>query len=140
MILCCPLLQSALNPIKTSTIRKNNTCKTITDEVGTYIICKTLMTQKPLRFVTFYNLYPMNLKALGHHAGELVRVIRKMLTDEVKFNPKQEVKITYIVDLKKRQSESLIKVPYFYHKITIFQLFLNLLFITGHLLYFAITR
>ena len=45
-----------LNPIKTSTMRKNNVRKTKTDKVDTYIICKTLMMQDHLRSVTFYDL------------------------------------------------------------------------------------
>lgn len=43
-----------LSPIKTSTMRKNNVRKTKTDKVDTYIICKTLMIQDHLRFVTSY--------------------------------------------------------------------------------------
>ena len=54
-----------LNPIKTSSMRKNNIRKTKTDKVDTYIICKTLMMQDHLRFVTFYDLDLMDLKALG---------------------------------------------------------------------------
>ena len=54
-----------LNPIKTSSMRKNNIRKTKTDKVDTYIICKTLMTQDHLRFVSFYDLDLMDLKALG---------------------------------------------------------------------------
>lgn len=54
-----------LNPIKTSTMRKNNVRKTKTDKVDTYIICKTLMMQDSLRFVTFFDLDLMDLKALG---------------------------------------------------------------------------
>ena len=54
-----------LNPIKTSTMRKNNIRKTKTDKVDTYIICKTLMMQESLRFVTFYDLDLMDLRALG---------------------------------------------------------------------------
>ena len=42
-----------LNPIKTSVMRKNNIRKTKTDKVDTFIICKTLMMQDSLRFVTF---------------------------------------------------------------------------------------
>jgi transposase len=45
-----------LNPIKTSTMRKNNIRKTKTDKVDTYIIAKTLMMQDSYRFVTFYDL------------------------------------------------------------------------------------
>lgn len=54
-----------LNPIKTSSMRKNNIRKTKTDKVDTYIICKTLLMQDHLRFVSFYDLDLMDLKALG---------------------------------------------------------------------------
>lgn len=46
-------------------MRKNNIRKTKTDKVDTYIICKTLMMQDHLRFVSFYDLDLMDLKALG---------------------------------------------------------------------------
>ncbi|WP_349948397.1 IS110 family transposase [Lacrimispora sp. BS-2] len=45
-----------INPIKTSTMRKNNIRKKKTDKAGTYIIAKTLMIQESYRFFTFYNL------------------------------------------------------------------------------------
>ena len=45
-----------LNLIKTSTIHKNNICKTNTDKVDTYIIVKTLIMQNSYRFVTLYDL------------------------------------------------------------------------------------
>ena len=51
-----------LNPIKTSSMRKNNIRKTKTDKVDTYIICKTLMMQDSLRFVSFYDLDLMERK------------------------------------------------------------------------------
>lgn len=54
-----------LNPIKTSTMRKNNIRKTKTDNVNTYIIAKTLMIQDSYRFYTFYDLNLMDLKAMG---------------------------------------------------------------------------
>ena len=54
-----------LNPIKTSVMRKNNIRKTKTDKVDTFIICKTLMMQDSLRFVTDYHLDLMNLRTLG---------------------------------------------------------------------------
>ena len=54
-----------INPIKTSSMRKNNIRKTKTDKVDTFIICKTLMMQDNLRFVSFYDLDIMDLKALG---------------------------------------------------------------------------
>ena len=62
-----------LNPIKTSTMRKNNVRKTKTDKVNTYIICKTLMMQDHLRFVTFYDLDLMNLKALGRFRQKTIK-------------------------------------------------------------------
>lgn len=62
-----------LNPIKTSTIRKNNIRKTKTDKVDTYIICKTLMMQESLRFVTFYDLDLMDLKALGRFRQKTIK-------------------------------------------------------------------
>lgn len=54
-----------LNPIKTSSMRKNNIRKTKTDKVDTYIIAKTLMMRDSYRFVTFYDLDLMDLKQLG---------------------------------------------------------------------------
>ena len=62
-----------LNPIKTSIMRKNNVRKTKTDKVDTYIICKTLMMQDQLRFVTFFDLDLMNLKALGRFRQKTIK-------------------------------------------------------------------
>ena len=62
-----------LNPIKTSTMRKNNIRKTKTDKVDTYIICKTLMMQKFLRFVTFYDLDLIDLKFLGRFRQKTIK-------------------------------------------------------------------
>ena len=62
-----------LNPIKTSTMRKNNIRKTKTDKVDTFIICKTLMMQESLRFVTFYDLDLMDLKALGRFRQKTIK-------------------------------------------------------------------
>ena len=39
--------------------------KTKTDKVDTYVIAKTLMMQDNLRFVSFFDLDMMDLKALG---------------------------------------------------------------------------
>ena len=44
---------------------KNNIRKTKTDKVDTYIICKTLMMQDTLRFISFFDLDLMELKDLG---------------------------------------------------------------------------
>ena len=54
-----------INPIQTSTMRKNNVRKTKTDKVDTYIIAKTLMMQQSHRFVTVDDISLMDLKALG---------------------------------------------------------------------------
>ena len=62
-----------LNPIKTSTMRKNNIRKTKTDKVDTYIIAKTLMFQESLRFVTFYDLDLMDLKQLGRFRQKTIK-------------------------------------------------------------------
>ena len=62
-----------LNPIKTSTMRKNNIRKTKTDKVDTYIIAKTLMMQSPNRFYTFYDLDLMDLKAMGRFYQKTIK-------------------------------------------------------------------
>jgi len=62
-----------LNPIKTSTMRKNNVRKTKTDKVDTYIIAKTLMMQDSYRFMTAYDLDIINLKGLGRFRQKAVK-------------------------------------------------------------------
>ena len=62
-----------LNPIKTSTMRKNNIRKTKTDKVDTYIIAKTLMMQGSYRFYTFYDLDLMDLKAMGRFYQKTIK-------------------------------------------------------------------
>ena len=54
-----------LNPIKTSSFRKNNVRKTNTDKVDLLIIAKTLTEQNSLRFTTLENLDHIELKELG---------------------------------------------------------------------------
>ena len=61
-----------INPIQTSTIRKNNIRKTKTDKVDTFIICETLMMQ-PHRFVTLYDIALMQLKNLGRFRQKTVK-------------------------------------------------------------------
>ena len=51
-----------LDPIKTSSMRKNNIRKTKADKVDIYIIAKILMMQDSYRFVTLYDLDLMDLK------------------------------------------------------------------------------
>lgn len=62
-----------LNPIKTSVMRKDNIRKTKTDKVDTYIIAKTLMMQTSYRFVTFYDLDLIDLKALGRFHQKTIK-------------------------------------------------------------------
>ena len=62
-----------LNPIKTSQLRKNNIRKTKTDKVDTYVITKTLMMRDDLRFVSFYDLDMMNLKALWRFCQKTIK-------------------------------------------------------------------
>ena len=62
-----------LNPIKTSQLHKNNIRKTKTDKVDTYVITKTLMIQNDLRFVSFYDLDMMDLKALGRFRQKTIK-------------------------------------------------------------------
>lgn len=61
-----------INPIQTSTMRRNNIRKTKTDKVDTFIICKTLMMQ-PHRFVTLYDIALMQLKNLGRFRQKTVK-------------------------------------------------------------------
>jgi len=61
-----------INPIQTSTLRRNNIRKTKTDKVDTFIICKALMMQ-PHRFVTLYDIALMQLKNLGRFRQKTVK-------------------------------------------------------------------
>ena len=54
-----------LNPIQTSSKRKDRIRKTKTDKVDTIIIAETLMMRRDRRYVTFYDLDLMDLKTLG---------------------------------------------------------------------------
>ena len=51
-----------LNPIQTSSLRKNSIRKTKTDKVNTFVIAKTLMMQDPLRFISMEDLNYVELK------------------------------------------------------------------------------
>ena len=61
-----------INPVQTSTLRKNNIRKIKTDKVDTFFICKTLMMQ-PIRFVTLYDIVLMQLKNLGRFRLKTVK-------------------------------------------------------------------
>lgn len=62
-----------LNPIKTSTMRKNNVRKTKTDKVDTFVIAKTLMMQDSLRFSSLENLDYIELKELDRFRQKTVK-------------------------------------------------------------------
>ena len=62
-----------LNPLSTSSMRKNNIRKTKTDKIDTYIIAQTLMMQKSYRFITFEDLDLMNLKELGRFRQKTIK-------------------------------------------------------------------
>ena len=61
-----------INPIQTSTMRKNNIRKTKTDKVDTSVIAKTLMMQSH-RFYTLEDIDFMHLKNLGRFRQKLVK-------------------------------------------------------------------
>ena len=75
---------------------KNNVRKTKSDKVDTFVIARTLMnaTHNVVKNNSTFKAYYASKRAegrthynaLGHCAGKLVRVIWKMLTDEVEFN------------------------------------------------------
>ena len=62
-----------LNPIQTSSMRKNNVRKAKTDKVDTFVIAKTLMMQDSLRFLTLEDLDYLELKELGRFRQKLVK-------------------------------------------------------------------
>ena len=62
-----------LNPIQTSSLRKNNVRKTKTDKVDTVVIAKTLMMQDSHRFLTMKDLDYVELKELGRFRQKLVK-------------------------------------------------------------------
>ena len=72
-LVACNYNVCVLNPIKTSSMRKNNIRKTKTDKVDTYIIAKTLMMQDSYRFVTYDDLNLLDLKSLGRFRQKSVK-------------------------------------------------------------------
>ena len=62
-----------LNPIQTSSRRKDRIRKTKTDKVDTVVIAETLMMQRSYRFVTFYDLDLMDLKSLGRFRQKSIK-------------------------------------------------------------------
>ena len=62
-----------LNPLKISTMRKNNVRKKKTDKVDTFVITKVLMAQNSLRFTTLESLDYIVLKELGRFRQKTVK-------------------------------------------------------------------
>ena len=62
-----------LNPLSTSSMRKNNVRKTMTDKVYTFVIAKILMMQDSLRFITLKDLDYIELKELGRFRQKTVK-------------------------------------------------------------------
>ena len=62
-----------LNPIQTSTLRKNRIRKTKTDKVDTLVIAKAVALMKNPRFFTLYDIALMQLKNLGRFRLKLVK-------------------------------------------------------------------
>lgn len=62
-----------LNPLKTSTIRKNNVRKTNTDKVDTFVIAKILTVQDSLRYTTLADLDYIELKKLGRFRQKTIK-------------------------------------------------------------------
>lgn len=62
-----------LNPLSTSSMRRNNVRKTKTDKVDTFVIAKTLMMQDSFRFITLKDLDYIELKELGRFRQKTVK-------------------------------------------------------------------
>lgn len=62
-----------LNPLQTSSMRKNNVRKTKTDKVDTFVIAKTLIMQDSPRYITLENLDYIELKEFGRFRQKLVK-------------------------------------------------------------------
>ena len=62
-----------LNPIQTSSRRKNRIRKTKTDKVDAIVIAETVMMQKSYRFMSFYDLDLMDLKTLGRFRQKSIK-------------------------------------------------------------------
>ena len=62
-----------INPLLTSSMRKNNIRKTKTDKVDTFVIAQTLMMQKYRRFISLNDLDIMDLKNLGRFRQKTIK-------------------------------------------------------------------
>lgn len=72
-LICKDFNVSVLNPLSTSSMRRNNLRKTKTDKVDTFVIAKTLMMQDSLRIITLKDLDYIELKALGRFRQKTVK-------------------------------------------------------------------
>ena len=72
-LICKEFKVCVLNPLSTSSMRKNNIRKTKTDKVDTFVIAKTLMMQDSLRFITLKDLDYIELKELGRFRQKTVK-------------------------------------------------------------------
>lgn len=72
-LICKDFKVCVLNPLSTSSMRKNNVRKTKTDKVDTFVIAKTLMVQDSLRFITLKDLDYIELKELGRFRQKTVK-------------------------------------------------------------------
>ncbi|MDY3908176.1 MAG: transposase [Eubacterium sp.] len=68
-------IQFPRHPIEPTSSKyfSNNIRKTKTAKVDTYMIAKTLMMQDDLRFVSFFDLDMMDLKALGRFRQKTIK-------------------------------------------------------------------
>lgn len=73
-LICKVFKVCVLNPIMTSSMRKNNVCKTNTDKVDTLVIAKTLMTQDSHRFSTLEGLDYIEFKELGRFHQKTIKL------------------------------------------------------------------
>lgn len=72
-LICKGFKVCVLNPIQTSSMRKNNVRKTKSDKVDTFVIAKTLMMQDSLHFMSLEDLDYIELKELGKFRQKLVK-------------------------------------------------------------------
>lgn len=72
-LICKDFKVCVLNPLSTSSMRKNNVRKTKTGKADTFVIAKTLLMQNSLRFITLKDLDYIGLKELGRFRQKTVK-------------------------------------------------------------------
>ena len=95
-LICKDFKVCVLNPIMTSSMRKNNVRKTKTDKVDTLVIAKTLMMQDSLRFSTLEDLDYIELKELGRFRQKTMKQRTRLkiqltsyMLESIKFSIKE---------------------------------------------------